>query len=55
MSDEAEKAIAGNDAADKLFRERAQIAQRQRLTPSAMMRKTSFCPKPGAPAAPAAP
>ena len=44
---DAEKTLAGNDAADKLYRERAQIAQRQRQSPPATMRKTSFCPKPG--------
>lgn len=52
---DAEKMLAGNDAALKLFHERAQIAQRQRLNPPALMRKASFCPKPGAAPAPAAP
>lgn len=53
---EAEKTLAGNDAAIKLFRDRAQIAQHQRASPPATMRKASFCPKPGAaPAAPPAP
>ena len=50
-SAEAEKVLSGNDAATKLFRERAQIAQHQRLVPPATMRKTSFCAKPGTPPA----
>ena len=52
---DAEKALSGNDAAIKLYRDRAQIAQRQRLVPPATMRKTSFCAKPGAAPAAATP
>jgi len=50
---DAEKVVAGNEAMGKLLRERAQIAQRQRLSPPVTMRKASFCPKPGAAPAPA--